>query len=340
LIAVFFIAWGRGIMNIEQRVVDEPCLNNSISCARGILHERHTISGYFVRFCVLISMSSIVSGCNWVGSLGGPDRITPVTEEVGMVKAYVDSLEPLAYAATGNQIALRNNIISARMYVIDMEYTQYESQLMREGQIVDFSTKLTSGVLTTTAGLIPAVGASHALSETATLVNGLDSAYNDKVLKSQIIQNVLASMRTARHDQAAILFANMYCPITVYPIGFALSDLETYYRAGTFQTGLIKLTQTVSKAETDSKANQDTNKPAPTADAKATLAANATAANVKAGTKTPSQKAAGGSSASAACKAPATTSDVSYYLPKQGDPTAKKDAPTNLAGQPAPKSQF
>jgi hypothetical protein len=325
-------------MNIEQRGVDQSCLSNSASCAGNLPRERRVISGTFVRFCFLTAMSSVVAGCNWVGSLGGPDRITPVTEEVGLVKTYVESLEPLAYSTTGNQMALRNSIVSARMYVIDLEYTQYESQLMREGQIVDFSTKLTSGVLTTTAGLIPAMGASHALAETATLVNGLDSAYNDKVLKSQLIQNVLASMRTARHDQAAILFANMYCSATVYPIGFALSDLETYYRAGTFQTGLIKLTQTVSKAETDSKANQDTNKPAPTPDAKATLAANATAANVKAG-KTPSQKVAAGSTASAACKAPSTPTDVSY-LPKQGNPIAKKDTPTNLAGQPAPKSQF
>jgi cell wall-associated NlpC family hydrolase len=166
----------------------------------------------------------------------------------------------------------------------------------------------------------------------------LDTAYSEKVLKSQIIQNVLASMRTARHDQAAVLYANMYCPIAVYPIGVALSDLESYYRAGTFQTGLIKLTQTVSKAETDSKANQDSNKPAPTADSKAKLEANAAEATVKATTNTPSQKAASGSSPSAACKIPALT-DVSY-LPRQGYPLAKTDSSRSLAGQVAPKSQF
>ena len=73
------------------------------------------------------------------------------------------------------------------------------------------------------------------------------------------------------------------------PIGFALSDLETYYRAGTFQTGLIKLMQTVSKAESDAKAGQDKNKPAPTADSQAKLDANKTEAKVKAETPPPAE---------------------------------------------------
>jgi hypothetical protein len=325
-------------MNVEC-AFDRPSNSNSQNgFVLAVTRAQLPIHKSAARFCVLAAIFSSVAGCNWIGSLGGPERITPVAEEVGMIKAYVSSLEPLAYAPTKDQMAIRNNIISARMYAIDMQYTQYESQLIREGQLVDFSTKVASGVLTTTAGLIPAIGTSHALSETATLINGLDTAYSEKVLKSQIIQNVVASMRTARHDQAAVLYANMYCPIAVYPIGVALSDLESYYRAGTFQTGLIKLTQTVSKAESDSKANQDSNKPAPTADSKAKLEANAAEATVKATTNTPSQKAASGSSPSAACKIPALT-DVSY-LPRQGYPLAKTDSSRSLAGQVAPKSQF
>lgn len=290
-----------------------------------------------MRWSAVAAMSCVLAGCNWVGSLGGPERIAPVAEEVGHAREYVNSIAASAFASTGDKMAARNDIISTRMYVIDMEYTQYEAQLMREGQLVDFSTKLSAGVLTTVSGLVPAIGTSHTLAETATLINGLDSAYNDKVLKSQIIQNVLASMRTARHDQAAVLYANMYCPTTVYPIGFALSDLEAYYRAGTFQTGLIKLMQTVSKAESDAKANQDNNKPAPNADAKAKLKANATEAKSKAEAPTPSQTVAATGAVSQACKAPGLSEFG--YLPKQGGALAKSTtsdpAQTNMAGQGA-----
>jgi hypothetical protein len=287
-----------------------------------------------------VALALTVGGCNWTGSLSGPDRIAPIPDEIANMKDYANSYAAYSVGTPAQQMVARNNVIAARMYVVDMEYTQYEGQLLREGQLVDFSTKVTSGVLTTTAGLIGNLGTSHALSETATLVNGLDSAYNDKILKSAIIQNVMSSMRTARHDQAAIIYANMYCPVSVYPLGFALSDLETYYRAGTFQTGLVRLMQTVSKAETDSKAGQDNNKPAPTPDAQAKLSANATEAAVKAQGPTPAKAAAATGTVTAACRAPAGP-DLSYYLPRQ--PTAlakKKDAgdPTTVAGQTVPKA--
>jgi hypothetical protein len=292
-----------------------------------------------VRILPLMAIAIAVPGCNVVGSLGGPERIASVPDEIVEIKAYANSYAGLSTGSPADQLVARNNVIAARMYVIDMEYTQYEAQLLHEGQVVDFSTKLTSGVLTTAAGLIPAISTSHALADTATLVNGLDSAYNDKILKSQIIQSVMSSMRTARHDQAAVIYANMYCPVSVYPFGFALSDLETYYRAGTFQTGLIKLMQTVGKAETDAKAGQDNNKPAPPPGAQATLEANATEAEVKADATTPAKTAAQTHSIAAACKAPAGT-DVSMYMPQLPGPVAKKKDPaqTNVAGQASSKA--
>jgi hypothetical protein len=150
-------------------------------------------------------------------------------------------------------------------------------------------------------------------------------------------------MRTARHDQAAVLYANMYCPISVYPIGFALSDLETYYRAGTFQTGLMKLTQTVGKAEADAKANQDSNKPAPTVEAKAKLDANATEAITKADTKTQSERAGAGLAPMAACKAPAgiqlgSDRRFSNPLASKRSPSPTTEPATNVAGKSAPRS--
>jgi hypothetical protein len=287
----------------------------------------------------LVGLASVVAGCN-TGSLGGPERISPVADEIIEIKAFANSYAALSTGSPADQLLARNNLIAARMYIIDLEYTQYEAQLMREGQIVDFSTKLTSGVLTTAAGLIPAMGTSHTLAETATLVNGLDSAYNDKVLKSQIIQNVLSSMRTARHDQATVIYANMYCPTSIYPVGFALSDLETYYRAGTFQTGLVKLMQTVGKAESDAKAGQDNSKPAPTPDSQAKLDANTTEAMVKANAPTPAKPAAAANSVAAACKAPAGAK-VTSYLPLPANPMARAAPPasTNVAaGKENPKA--
>jgi len=86
---------------------------------------------------------------------------------------------------------------------------------------------------------------------------------------------VQTQMRANRAEQAALILGNMKCPLATYPIGMALSDLEAYYRAGTFTAGLIKLSDTVNKAESDAKASKDAQAPAPPKGAAAKLNADA-----------------------------------------------------------------
>lgn len=209
--------------------------------------------------CLFI-LAATLSGC--VGSFTEPERLYPVETEVAAVRAFNDADLWTKYAAASDKESFRNEIITSRMYAIDLEYTKYEAALTHEGQGVDFGTKLTTLGLTAASGVIPAGQTSQALANAATAVTGLDSAYNDKVLRNQLIQNTQAAMRIARHDQAAIIFANMQCPVKLYPLGRALTDLETYYRAGTFSSGVLKLSQTVLKAESEAKAGQDSQAPA------------------------------------------------------------------------------
>jgi len=56
--------------------------------------------------------------------------------------------------------------------------------------------------------------------------------------------------------------------------------LEAYYRAGTLPAGVMKLSQTVTKAENDAGANADAQKPGDIS-GQATLAGNAAEAKAK-----------------------------------------------------------
>jgi hypothetical protein len=156
----------------------------------------------------------------------------------------------------------RNAFITARIYAIDMEYTYYESQLTHETQDINFGATAATLGLATTASLIPVAHTSRALSGIAAGVTGLDTAYNEKVMLTKTIQNVQTQMRANRNEQVARIYSNMKCDINGYPVGLALSDLETYYRAGTFTEGLIGLSGTVNKAETESKTAKNVSSPA------------------------------------------------------------------------------
>lgn len=221
--------------------------------------------------------AGLLCGC---ASMNTPQRLYSVDEEFAGIKQGIESADFTGLSDKDKRLR-RNQIIAARKYAIDLQYTHYESALTQEIQAIDMGSKAASIALDQAAILVPVTHTKDLLNGISTGVSGLDLAYNDKVLRTKMIENVESSMRTGRHERAAIIFANMRCSFKTYPMAMALSDLEAYYRAGTFAAGLMKLSQTVSEKETNSGAAADAQKPNGT-DGQAKLAALATEAAIKA----------------------------------------------------------
>jgi hypothetical protein len=207
----------------------------------------------------VLVLTICIAGCtHLVPSVRQPDRLYSIDDEIAWVRYDLGTQNGLlsAYWASPNTTT-RNAVITERMYAIDVLYTKYESQLTHENQDVNFGATAVELGLTTAATLVPVAQTTRLLSGIATGVNGLDTAYNEKILLSKTIQNVQTQMRANRSEQAAIILANMKCDLNDYPLGLAMSDLESYYRAGTFTAGLIKLSDTVSKAEGDAQQKKE-----------------------------------------------------------------------------------
>jgi hypothetical protein len=228
----------------------------------------------------LALIAPIVSGCWGSGSLGQPDRVFPADTEIGWVQQGDPALFDRYLKSPSMET--RNDFITARMYAIDMAYTNYEASLTHEGQEVNFLTTLANLGLDGAATLVPVVQTKNLLTQISMGVTGVDSAYNDKILLKQTMQHIQTGMRTARYEQAAIILGNMQCKVRYYPIGMALSDLELYYRAGTLTSGLMKVTENVTNANTDAKAGKESQGASASPAAVARLSANATDAGVKA----------------------------------------------------------
>ena len=238
---------------------------------------------------VLIAIA--LCGC---ASMRTPERLYPVEEEFTAIKTGVAEIRAdFDKLNTRQKKYARNAMITARKYAIDLQYTQYESALTNEVQLADFGAKAANLALTGTAELVRAQQTKDLLTGIGTGVLNLDSAYSEKVLRARLIENIQSSMRSARHERAAVIYANMRCSIGSYPVAMALSDLEAYYRAGTFTAGLIKLSQTVAEKEKQESTNADAQKPGNSdaqarlegavaeAVAKSDIAKNTTARNAK-----------------------------------------------------------
>lgn len=210
---------------------------------------------------------AVLTGC--VSDQLGPPRPTPITI-AGDVALITPLAEPdINYFATSspiNQAAIRNQVITARMYIADLEYSEYEARLTKEMQTEGFLATAAVLGLTGAGSLITAAETTRILSGVAAGVTGLDKAFNDKILLSNTVQALQTQMRADRKAQAAAIYAKMLqgsgavkipTPIGQYTLPMALSDCERYYQAGTIASALIGLSKTVANAENNADTAKD-----------------------------------------------------------------------------------
>ncbi len=198
--------------------------------------KRHSGSGLLLAIALL----PLVAGCT--ATAIGPDRPITIEEDVASIRTLAEPAGPI-------NVAVRNQIVTARMYIVDLEYHKYEAKLTRDLQEEGLAATLATLGLTSTAALIQPASTKSILSETAAFVTGADKAFSDKILLSNTIQALQVQMRTDRQTQAAAIFAKMATPIEEYTLPMALSDVDKYYQAGTLASALVGLNRTVAVAE-------------------------------------------------------------------------------------------
>ena len=213
------------------------------------------------RRSVLLLITPMFAGC--ASQQIGPIRPVSIESDVAMVSslAYPQDLTQFSSYPPDAQAAIRNEMLTARMFVADMEYQPYEANLTKETQREGLLATAVNLGLTTSSTLVGAAATKTILSGLATGVTGLDKAYSEKELLSNAMQTLQTQMRADRKTQAAEIYAKMFrdagndvkrpTPISEYTLTMALSDAEAYYQAGTIASALIGLSRTVSNKDTN-----------------------------------------------------------------------------------------
>lgn len=150
----------------------------------------------------------------------------------------------------------RNKFVTAKMFIIDRNYNLYETNLAKENEFANFFGSLSSLGVSTAAATIPAGQTTKVLAAVVTGITGAKTAFDRDVLLTQTIQTVQSQMRTDRANQAKVLISRMACELDRYPLYMALTDLEAYRQAGTFESALSGLAKATAKAEADATASK------------------------------------------------------------------------------------
>jgi hypothetical protein len=194
--------------------------------------------GHLLRLVVFAPIG--LCGCAATVSTG-PARVFSVEEDAAVLKAQFalpDLTRP--YLETD-----RNNFITARMYAIDIEFTEYFSRLTIERQLGTFGGDLALLGLTAATTVTHGAALKTALAAVSTAVAGARTAVDKDILVSQTIQVLQSQMEASRLAIRNRILANLALPIAAYPLPMGLSDLEDYYRAGTLAGALESLSSVI-----------------------------------------------------------------------------------------------
>lgn len=211
--------------------------------------ERTTAASHSVfKACMGLAVCLLTGGCT-PSMQAGPARLFPVSAETAAIRGQVGVPDLKYYLALSEseRTRYRNSIVLARMYAIDLAYSEYEASLTQEEQQSGFVATAGQMGLTTASSLVTPPGTKSILAGVATAVTGTKAAYDDQILAKKTIPVLQGQMRANRARIAAQIILRLKVPDSNYPLALALSDVEAYYQAGTITGGLVGVSATVSQ---------------------------------------------------------------------------------------------
>lgn len=199
---------------------------------------------------VSIAVSLIISSCTSVR--GYPDRLIEPGNDLANVRNDV-TREKIDNCKKKKDESCRNEILTAKMKGIDINFSEFERKLFRENRYVSFLTTVTTLGLTT-AG---AMTGTAVLSGIATGIVGSKEAFDKEILVDQAATAIHTKMRALRQTVANRIRYQMTKSFDTYPLHTALLDIEEYYNAGTLLGAFIGITASAGQQIEQSDVNKE-----------------------------------------------------------------------------------
>jgi hypothetical protein len=200
---------------------------------------------------IAIVLIPLLAGCT--AFTGYPDRVTAPANDLAALQKSIDADRIVACLAVTAEPAARdcrNQLVSARVYAVDLQFTQFEQRLFEQTREAGFAATLATLGLTTAGALVSGI-ASQALAGAAGALTGGRAAFEREVLAERTIVAIHTSMRANRMSVLARIRRGLQQTVSDYPVGAGLTDVEEYYFAGTVLGALVGITEAVGVQATD-----------------------------------------------------------------------------------------
>ena len=179
---------------------------------------------------------------------GYPIRIGDSDQYVKEVNSFVSPTAILDYNAGVGQnaspaqlVTVRNNIVTARIYAIDVNYHKFVRDLTAQQNIGAVGS---DWIVLALAGAGATAGTAATKATLAAIsggVTGARAAVSKDVFYNNALPTVITQMEAQRKTVLAQIYAGLQKSVADYTIYQALADLDNYYNAGTLNGALVGL---------------------------------------------------------------------------------------------------
>jgi hypothetical protein len=127
----------------------------------------------------------------------------------------------------------RNNILEDLIFLIDVNYHQFENDLYKGRALFDTTTDLAIIALGAAGALIDASGTQAILAAISTTIGGGRVSINKNYFREQSTNALISTMRASRKAKLNFIRDAETLSISEYPMSRALVDIVDYYNIGT-----------------------------------------------------------------------------------------------------------
>jgi len=184
-----------------------------------------------------------LSGCSSIA--GGPEPVINQSNEVGALASIYNSERLLAYFNESDphmRRAIRDQIVSARLYATDIKFSEFTQNLANELRSAAFGVDSASILLSTLSTSLDPGQQTKIISGIDTVLKGGRQSFDKDILIEKTLPILLQQMRSDRKKIALGIMSNLADHTDIeYPLTLAMNHLDEYYQAGTLSGGLTSL---------------------------------------------------------------------------------------------------
>jgi hypothetical protein len=195
-------------------------------------------------------------GCSSISGI--PDRSVDAKVELTTLLPYFAANVISTYEAKSTKAlkrAYRNDVVSARVRAIDIQYSEFIQDISAENKRISIGTD-TAVLFLGGFGAVSTVTSSQAIiSATSAMITGVKTSIDKNAYYDSTLNALLTQMDANRREALVAIYRGVESNIEGYPLLRALIDTESYFQAGTIMGAVSEINKNagVTKAGADKK---------------------------------------------------------------------------------------